>query len=93
MKINIEIDINSEELVKVLNNLFDLEDQAEITVGFGEKIKNIRKQKGLTQKDLGKNIGVTQQSIGKFEKLSKYPKASTVNKIASALGVDPKDLM
>ena len=34
----------------------------------GEKIRTIRKEKHLTQKELGAKLGVTQATVGQYEK-------------------------
>lgn len=59
----------------------------------GENIKRFRKEKGLTQKDLGERLNMTQSAIGQFENNTTSPKLETVEKIASALGITPFDLM
>jgi len=54
----------------------------------GEKIKYIRKEKGLTQKELGIILGdISQQQIGQWETGKANPKIETLEKIANALGV------
>lgn len=61
-------------------------------MGIGENIKNIRKKKGLTQKQLGEILGVSQAAIGQFESSNSNLQAETINKIATALDVDPFSL-
>lgn len=52
----------------------------------GEKIKHIRKEKGLTQKELGDRLGgISQQQIGQWETGKANPKIETLKKIADAL--------
>ncbi|HLO11958.1 MAG TPA: helix-turn-helix domain-containing protein [Pseudoneobacillus sp.] len=53
----------------------------------GEKIKELRKLLGLTQKDLAKGI-CTQAQISKIEKGDVFPYASTLYQISQRLGVD-----
>lgn len=53
----------------------------------GERIKNIRKQKGLTQHELGELLGVTQSMIAAYENNTRNPKPETLQKIANALEV------
>ncbi|KAB7671805.1 helix-turn-helix domain-containing protein [Bacillus sp. B1-b2] len=53
----------------------------------GEKIKELRKQMGLSQKDLSRNI-CTQAQISKIEKGEVLPLSSTLYLIAMRLGVD-----
>lgn len=59
----------------------------------GENIKRIRKERGLTQKELGERLGMTQSAIWQFESDKTSPKIETVEKIATALDVTPYDLM
>ena len=56
-------------------------------MGVGDNIKRIRKEKKLTQKQLGERLGISQAAIGQFEKGVTSPRLETVEKIASALGV------
>ncbi|MCU6747682.1 helix-turn-helix domain-containing protein [Faecalicatena acetigenes] len=53
----------------------------------GEKIRNIRKEKGLTQKQLAELIGTSQQNLAQYENGKRNPKFLTIKKIAYALEV------
>jgi len=53
----------------------------------GEKIKELRKQMGLSQKELSHNI-CTQAQISKIEKGEVLPLSSTLYLISKRLGVD-----
>lgn len=57
-------------------------------MNFGESIKKIRKEKGLTQKQLGDKLGISQAAIGQFESNKANPKMETIRKIADALEVE-----
>lgn len=59
----------------------------------GENIRRIRKEKGLTQKQLGERLNMTQSAVGQFENDKTSPKIETVEKIASALGVNIVEIM
>lgn len=59
----------------------------------GENIRHIRKEKGITQKELGERLNMTQSAIGQFENNKTSPKKDTIEKIASALSVKPSELM
>ena len=59
----------------------------------GENIRRIRKKKGLTQKQLGERLNMTQSAIGQFENDKTSPKIETIDKIASALGVSPYEML
>lgn len=58
----------------------------------GGKIKEIRKSKGISQKQLGELLNVTDVMIGQYERGVKNPKISTLRKIASALEVSVVDI-
>jgi len=53
----------------------------------GECIMSIRRQAGLTQKDLADRLGVTQVMISKWESGTRNPTAKTMRRIFDALGV------
>lgn len=61
----------------------------------GENIRRIRKEKGLTQKQLGElcNPQIAEANIRKYELGKANPKIETIDKIASALGVNIVDIM
>lgn len=54
----------------------------------GEKIREIRKARGLTQKELGEKAGIAEPTIRRYELGKLNPKIETVKKIADALGVE-----
>lgn len=59
---------------------------------FGEKMKKIRIEKGLSQQRLGKKLGIKQQTVAQYEKAIYAPKYETVEKIATALDCKISDL-
>ena len=59
----------------------------------GSRIKEIRKQKGLTQKQLGEKCGMYESQIRKYENGNANPKVETLKKIASALEVSLDSLL
>lgn len=60
----------------------------------GERIKEARRKKGLTQEDLGKLCDTSKQNIYKYEtgKITNIP-SDMLEKLANALGVTPFYLM
>lgn len=52
---------------------------------FGEKMKRLRNEKGLSQQELGKKLGIKQQTVAQYEKVPYTPKYDTVRRIAEAL--------
>lgn len=59
----------------------------------GEKIRQARKSKGLTQGDLGASIGVSGSMIGQYETEVRRPSFKTAAAVARVLGIDEKELM
>lgn len=56
---------------------------------FGEKVGELRRQQGLTQKELADKIGVSLRTITNYETGGRYPKQrKTYRKIADILEVD-----
>ena len=53
----------------------------------GENIKRIRKERHLSQRELGEKLGISQQMVGQYENNPTPPKLETIQKIASALDV------
>jgi len=54
---------------------------------FGNKIVELRKQKGLNRDDLGKIVGTSGAMIGKYERNEMTPSVEMAKKIAEALSV------
>ena len=59
----------------------------------GERIKQARKAKGLTQKELAEKIGMTPQSICRYEADGRRPKADAMLNIAEALNIPMSELL
>lgn len=60
----------------------------------GKKIKEARKNKGMTQEELGNIVGVQKSAIAKYESGRVVNiKRSTLQKIASALNIRPSELV
>ena len=55
----------------------------------GENIKRARKERGLTQRELGEKIGKKYSTVQKYENGIIEPPISVIRDIAAALGVDP----
>lgn len=59
----------------------------------GEKIKTLRKQMKLTQKELAHKIGVTASTITKYEIGQLEPNLETLNRIADTFNISISDLI
>ena len=58
----------------------------------GENIKRLRREKKLTQKQLGELCGINEANIRKYESGKQIPRLATIEKIAAGLEVDVVDL-
>lgn len=61
-------------------------------IDFGHKIKNARRELGLTQNDLAKIIGVTPESISYYESGKKCPTHDKLKNICRVLKLNMGDL-
>jgi transcriptional regulator with XRE-family HTH domain len=52
-----------------------------------------RRRGGLTQRQLGELAGVAHTTVQRLESLSRGAYPQTLRKLATALGVEPKDLL
>lgn len=59
----------------------------------GERIRSIRKDQNLTQKQLGELAGIAEPTIRRYELGKLNPKYETVEKIAAALKVSTGSLL
>lgn len=60
---------------------------AEMLDGFAERLKALRKQKNLSQTELGQLAGLHYTHIGRFERGASRPGGDTLKRLADALGV------
>lgn len=62
-------------------------DETKTKEGFPERLLSLRKQKNLSQTELGKIVGVHYSHVGRYERGISRPAADTLKKMANALGV------
>lgn len=63
-------------------------------MSFGEHVKKIRSQKGLSMRELERRSGLSQSYISQLEKgIQQNPKSETIQKLAIGLNTDYKDLL
>lgn len=66
-------------------------------MGFGEKIRELRKSQNLTQKELGDLVGVSFAYLSKVENerldFGDYPSEDLIRKLATAMKADEDELM
>lgn len=61
-------------------------------MSFGDKLREARKRKGLTQKELSEQIGVKHNSISNWEKDQNKPDADIIERMCRVLDVTPNHL-
>ena len=59
----------------------------------GQKIKKLRNEKGLTQKDLADQVHVTFQTVSKWEKDENEPDVSTLKELSKLFDVTVDQLV
>ena len=59
----------------------------------GEIISTIRKEKGMTQKDLADMLNITDKAVSKWERDIACPDTQTIPKLVEILGVSVEELM
>ena len=64
----------------------------EIT-NFGKLLREARLKKKMSQGDIAKKLGVHRSYISGLEHGKRNPSLLTINKMAKAIGVEPKELL
>ena len=59
----------------------------------GEIISTLRKEKGMTQKQLADLLNITDKAVSKWERDIAWPDTQTIPKLAEILGVSVEELM
>ena len=60
---------------------------------FGENLKNLRKQKKLSQEKLAEKVGVSRQSVSKWEVGESYPEMNNILKLCKIFNCKINDLV
>ena len=60
---------------------------------FGQRFTRLRKQRGLTQEELGEKIGISGQAVSKWENDASMPDISLLVQPSDILGVSLDDLL
>ncbi|GFK94767.1 putative diguanylate cyclase YdaM [Fundidesulfovibrio magnetotacticus] len=59
---------------------------------FGNRLRNLRQQAGLTQVQLAERVGLSDRYLGRVERGMVSPSFECIERMAQALGVDPAEL-
>ncbi len=57
------------------------------------KLRGLRRRAALSQRELAERAGTTQETISRLERGHHDARASTLRRLAEALGVEPRELM
>lgn len=68
-------------------------DKKEILISFGERVRELRKGKGLSQENLSFKAELHRTYIGMIEMAEKNITLINIEKIAKALEIQPSDLL
>lgn len=60
---------------------------------FAENLRKLREERGLSQKELGKQMFVSQSTVARWENGSRLPDAAMMLRLAGCLGVDVDTLL
>ena len=60
---------------------------------FGEKVRELRRVRGLSQEELAFRAGIHRNYLGGIERGERNPALDNIVAIAKALGVDPSELL
>jgi transcriptional regulator with XRE-family HTH domain len=59
----------------------------------GRNLRHARKQRKMTQEEVGQQSGVHPTEVSRIEAGKRDPQVSTVERLAKAVGVPPSDLL
>ena len=64
-----------------------------LLIQLGENIRNIRKQKKVSQEELARKAGIDRAFVGRIERGEQNPTILTIYKIIYALNIDAKEIL
>ena len=64
-----------------------------VVVYIGEKLREVRTKRLLTQDELAEKASVSQSTIANIERDNAEPQFRTIRKLAKALDIDPTELL
>ena len=65
----------------------------ETVVYVGDNVRELRILSALTQEELADRAGITATALSRIERNEAEPRPSTLRKLATALGVEPRELI
>lgn len=74
-------------------DIYENRKEQKFMIEFGEKLKQVREDNGMTQETLAGRLYVTRQAVSRWECGARYPDLLTTKKIAEILGVTIDELV
>lgn len=65
----------------------------DLTLSFGQRLRRIREEKGLSQSELARQCGLTPAAVSQLEAEDRQPSFGTLRRIAEGLGVTAAHLL
>ncbi len=65
----------------------------EAVVYVGNNVRELRTLNALTQEELADRAGITATALSRIERNEAEPRPSTLRKLATVLGVEPRELI
>jgi transcriptional regulator with XRE-family HTH domain len=63
------------------------------TVAFGQRLRELRTERGLSQDQLARATGIHSTAVGRFEHGAREPRLRSILRLADGLGVKPGRLL
>lgn len=80
-------------VISTANKETEALDMTEISDGFAQRLRALRKQKNLSQTELGQRASLHYTHIGRFERGASRPSGDTLKRLAEALEVSSDYLL
>lgn len=62
---------------------------AGLAVAFGQRLRQVRKEHGVSQRVLARRTDLHETAIARFERGAREPRLATILRLAKGLGVQP----
>jgi transcriptional regulator with XRE-family HTH domain len=69
------------------------QDPKAASAAFGQRLRELRAQQGVSQDDLARETDVHPTAIGRFERGAREPRLTTILRLARGLDVSPGELV
>ncbi len=64
-----------------------------VGITFGQRLRELRKERSLTQEDLSRRTHIHAPTIGRLERDKREPRLKTILRLADGLGISPGELL